>query len=156
MLALKNGKKKKEKQIKSGKVIRRFQNKRVMPLEMRCEYKMKNEVMLFLQVETSIPEEEEKSGFALTFRVLCDSKGGWLPVTPGWHALSTYGGWESHSHYFLVKCFILPIKKRGAWSCNTSPVANVCTKESFHKYCFSELSADKKCGFKNLFLQDIH
>jgi len=54
---------------------------------MRCEYELKNEVSLFLQVETSVPEEEkeeeekEESGFALT-RVLCDPKGGWLPMTP--------------------------------------------------------------------------
>lgn len=56
-----------------------------MPLAMRCEYELKNEVMLFLQVETSVPEEEEEeeeSRFALTIRVLCDLKGGWLPVTP--------------------------------------------------------------------------
>jgi len=58
-----------------------------MPLAMRCEYELKNEVSLFLQVETSVPEEEkeeeekEESGFALT-RVLCDPKGGWLPMTP--------------------------------------------------------------------------
>lgn len=69
-------KKGKEKQVKSGKVRRRFQNERAMPLAMRCEYEQKNDVLLFLQVETFILEEEEESGFALTIRVPCDPKGG--------------------------------------------------------------------------------
>lgn len=68
-------KKGKQKQVKSGKVIRRFQNERAMPLAMRCEYEQKNDVLLFLQVETFILEEEE-SRFALTIGVLCDPKGG--------------------------------------------------------------------------------
>lgn len=110
-----------------------------MPLAERCEYEIKNEVTRFRQVEISVPEEEEveESRFIIISRALHDPRGGWLPVTPGMsYAICVW--------WMRMPLTFLPTQTLKSKSCHTSPVPNVCGKESFHRYCSSELSALKK------------